>query len=174
VLPRRRDIWAAGHRRPTFNSLTFMFDPTKPQANTPLDAVEIRDQLNALKDLIDLQSAQVTAQGATIAAQGGRLDEMQSLIVVTDHYTMQPGDHTVICNANHDITVTLMQSGLDGVKRTVVIKNMSVHHVSVRGDIFEVPLIDADEFFINTVQYQSDWLQCDGNGAWYRIAQFKP
>ncbi len=33
------------------------FDPTKPMANTPLDAAEMRDQLNALKDLIDALSA---------------------------------------------------------------------------------------------------------------------
>ncbi len=46
--------------------------------------------------------------------------------------------------------------------------------MTVRGDIFEVPLIDEDEYFINTVQYQNDWLQCDGNGAWFRVAQFKP
>ncbi|MFO1481862.1 MAG: hypothetical protein U1F71_00725 [Verrucomicrobiaceae bacterium] len=30
-----------------------MFDPTLPQAGTPIDAVEMRSQLNGLKDLID-------------------------------------------------------------------------------------------------------------------------
>ena len=29
------------------------FDPTKPVENSPLDAVEIRNQFNALKALID-------------------------------------------------------------------------------------------------------------------------
>ena len=30
------------------------FDPTKPVAGTPVDAMEMRGQLNGLKDLIDL------------------------------------------------------------------------------------------------------------------------
>jgi hypothetical protein len=30
-----------------------MFDPTLPQENTPVDAVQMRGQLNGLKDLID-------------------------------------------------------------------------------------------------------------------------
>jgi hypothetical protein len=40
------------------------FDPTKPIENTPLDAAEMRDQLNALKDLIDAlpASAEMTAR----------------------------------------------------------------------------------------------------------------
>jgi hypothetical protein len=36
------------------------FDPTKPVENSPLDAAEMRNQLNALKALIDAQAAQVT------------------------------------------------------------------------------------------------------------------
>lgn len=35
------------------------FDPTKPVENSPLDAAEMRNQLNALKALIDAQQAQI-------------------------------------------------------------------------------------------------------------------
>ena len=37
--------------------LTMPFDPTKPVANTPNSAAEMRSQLNGLKDLIDLAAA---------------------------------------------------------------------------------------------------------------------
>jgi hypothetical protein len=37
------------------------FDPTKPVELSPLDAGEIRNQLNALKALIDAQAAQIVA-----------------------------------------------------------------------------------------------------------------
>src|SRR6266446_269002 len=36
------------------------FDPSKPSENTPLDAVEMRGQLNGLKDLIDAKVESVT------------------------------------------------------------------------------------------------------------------
>jgi hypothetical protein len=35
------------------------FDPTKPVENSPLDAAEMRAQLNGLKDLIDARPARV-------------------------------------------------------------------------------------------------------------------
>lgn len=41
------------------------FDPTKPVEDSPLDAAEMRSQLNALKALIDTQAAQI----ATLTAQ---------------------------------------------------------------------------------------------------------
>lgn len=43
------------------------FDPTKPTPGDDLDAVLIRNQLNALKALIDAQAAQIAAQAAQIA-----------------------------------------------------------------------------------------------------------
>jgi len=43
------------------------FDPNKPQANTPVDAVEIRNQLNGLNDKIDAQAATITALQQTVA-----------------------------------------------------------------------------------------------------------
>ena len=44
------------------------FDPAKPAPGDDLDAVLIRDQLNALKVLMDTQAAQLAAQAAQIAA----------------------------------------------------------------------------------------------------------
>jgi len=38
-----------------------VFDPTKPVDGSPLDAVEICNQFNALKSLIDAQAAQIAA-----------------------------------------------------------------------------------------------------------------
>jgi prefoldin subunit 5 len=37
------------------------FDPTKPVEGTEIDAVELRNQFNALKTLIDAQQTQITA-----------------------------------------------------------------------------------------------------------------
>src|SRR5688572_9664630 len=47
------------------------FDPTKPIENTPLDAVEMRNQLNALKALIDALTAQVNALTFAVVPIGG-------------------------------------------------------------------------------------------------------
>ncbi len=43
------------------------FDSTKPQNGTDLDAVEIRNQLNALNDLIAAQAAQIAALQVALA-----------------------------------------------------------------------------------------------------------
>ena len=43
------------------------FDPTKPAFGSPDSSAEMRDQLNALKALIDAQAAQIAAQAAQIA-----------------------------------------------------------------------------------------------------------
>ncbi len=43
------------------------YDPTLPQENTPLDAVQIRAQFNALKALIDLQAGQIAALQTALA-----------------------------------------------------------------------------------------------------------
>ena len=42
------------------------FDPTKPVEGTEIDAAELRNQFNALKDLSDAQQATIDAQQATI------------------------------------------------------------------------------------------------------------
>ncbi|MEQ1862543.1 MAG: hypothetical protein ABMA13_21700 [Chthoniobacteraceae bacterium] len=44
------------------------FDPTKPAPGDDLDAVLVRDQLNALKALIDAQAAQIADLQAQITA----------------------------------------------------------------------------------------------------------
>jgi hypothetical protein len=46
----------------TFNaSLIMPFDPTKPANGTPVNSLEMRNQLTALKALIDAQAAQIAA-----------------------------------------------------------------------------------------------------------------
>ena len=63
-----------------------MFDPSLPQENTPVDAVQMRAQLNGLKDLIDavpvIAAAQVeavntvptgTSANATVSVVGDEL-----------------------------------------------------------------------------------------------------
>ena len=54
------------------------FDSTKPQNGTDLDAVEIRNQLNALNDLIAAQAAQIAALWVALAntAQNPSLSQM--------------------------------------------------------------------------------------------------
>jgi hypothetical protein len=43
------------------------FDPTKPAPGDDLDAVLVRNQLNALKALIDAQAAQITSLQSQIS-----------------------------------------------------------------------------------------------------------
>ena len=45
------------------------FDPTKPVEQTEIDAVELRNQFNALKALIDAQQAQITALQSQLAGK---------------------------------------------------------------------------------------------------------
>ena len=45
-----------------------MFDPTKPAFGSPDSSAEMRDQLNALKDLIDAQAAQLADLQAQLDA----------------------------------------------------------------------------------------------------------
>jgi len=56
------------------------FDPTKPVEGTPVDAVEIRNQLNALKALIDAQAAQITALSQQLASRT-TIDDVNAAIV---------------------------------------------------------------------------------------------
>ncbi len=43
------------------------FDPTKPAFGSPDSSAEMRDQLNALKALIDAQAAQIASLSAQLA-----------------------------------------------------------------------------------------------------------
>ena len=45
------------------------FDPTKPAFGSPDSSAEMRDQLNALKALIDAQASTLNAQLAALQAQ---------------------------------------------------------------------------------------------------------
>ena len=50
------------------------FDPAKPAPGDDLDAVLIRNQLNALKALIDSQAAQIAAQNVQLASLQAQLN----------------------------------------------------------------------------------------------------
>ena len=68
-----------------------MFDPTLPQEGTPLDAVQMRNQLNGLKALIDaiqtLSAAQVDS--TTTLPSGMPAQASLSVIGNTLHFTFQ-------------------------------------------------------------------------------------
>ena len=49
------------------------FDPTKPANLSPIDAQEVRDQLNALKALIDAQQAQIAALQSALTTRAPKL-----------------------------------------------------------------------------------------------------
>ena len=56
------------------------FDPTKPANNSPDSSLEMRNQLNGLKDLIDAQQAQITALQAQNDAQQAQIAALQSQV----------------------------------------------------------------------------------------------
>jgi prefoldin subunit 5 len=53
------------------------FDPTKPVEYSPLDAAEMRNQLNALKALIDGQQSQMAAMNSAIAELQDAVNALQ-------------------------------------------------------------------------------------------------
>jgi len=63
------------------------FDPSKPAPGDDLDAVLIRNQLNALKALIDAQAAQISSlQGqitAAVASSSNNSNGVGSLLATT-------------------------------------------------------------------------------------------
>ncbi len=80
-----------------------IFDPTKPVEGTPVDAVEMRGQLNALKALNDALAAQVAALTARVQAlESGKasMDDVNAAIVANssancdsvDQLDLQPSD----------------------------------------------------------------------------------
>jgi hypothetical protein len=48
------------------------FDATKPANNTPIVSAELRNQLNALKALIDVQQVQITALQTALAGKASK------------------------------------------------------------------------------------------------------
>jgi Tfp pilus assembly protein FimV len=55
------------------------FDPTKPVEQTEIDAAELRNQLNALKALIDAQAAQIAALQTALNAKPS-MDDVNAAI----------------------------------------------------------------------------------------------
>ena len=60
--------------------ITMPFDPTKPMANTPSDASEVREQFNSLKTLIDAQANEIATQAGQIVAQGNQIATLQAAL----------------------------------------------------------------------------------------------
>jgi hypothetical protein len=62
------------------------FDPTKPVENSPLDAAQMRDQLNALKDLIDTRAPHPTHLEPLNLVAGATYDyqQMQQIAMKLD------------------------------------------------------------------------------------------
>ncbi len=56
------------------------FDPTKPAFGSPDSSAEMRDQLNALKALIDAQAAVIDTQSAQIASLSAQLADVPNQI----------------------------------------------------------------------------------------------
>jgi hypothetical protein len=68
VLDRVNNV--VNHENNVLNLIAIMtFDPTKPMADSPLDAAEMRNQLNALKALIDAQQVQIGALQDALASK---------------------------------------------------------------------------------------------------------
>jgi hypothetical protein len=56
------------------------FDPTKPAYRSPNSSQEMRDQLNALKALIDAQDARITALESALNGKAS-MDDVNAAIV---------------------------------------------------------------------------------------------
>ena len=61
------------------------FDPTKPVDYSPLDAAEMRNQLNALKALIDTQEAQIAGLQAALSGKTSPDDVTQMIQTLAAH-----------------------------------------------------------------------------------------
>ncbi len=91
------------------------FDPTKPQENTPLDAAQMRDQLNGLKDLFDAQSAQLTALQDQVTALQTQLAGKASGVTgvaalsLPFHDPVQATDMTPVLDKFNELLTALQQ-----------------------------------------------------------------
>ena len=77
------------------------FDPTKPANKSKLSSAEMRDQLNALKALIDAQAAQIATLTAQVADLQSQLNQKVSMTDVNT--AIQQG---ASANSNNVITFT--------------------------------------------------------------------
>jgi hypothetical protein len=56
------------------------FDPTKPVEDSPLDAAEMRDQLNALKAIIDGLQSQFDGEQTQIINMNSSIADLQDAV----------------------------------------------------------------------------------------------
>ena len=68
------------------------FDPTKPQENTPLDAAEMRSQLNALKQLIDELQAQLASRPTAAEVEQMILQQSAGAVTHVEPLNQNVGD----------------------------------------------------------------------------------
>ena len=61
------------------------YDPTKPANNSPIVSQELRDQLNALKDLIDAQAAQIASLQSALSGKPSSDDVTQMIQTLAAH-----------------------------------------------------------------------------------------
>ncbi|MEO6754014.1 MAG: hypothetical protein ABIP85_19720 [Chthoniobacteraceae bacterium] len=73
------------------------FDPTKPAFGSPDSSAEMRDQLNALKALLDAQAAQI----ASLAAQLANVpNQIAAAIAATSNNSNGVGNLSLTINNN--------------------------------------------------------------------------
>ena len=73
------------------------FDPTKPAFGSPDSSAEMRDQLNALKALIDAQAAQIASLSAQLADVP---NQIAAAIAATSSNSNGVGNLTLTINNN--------------------------------------------------------------------------
>ena len=80
------------------------FDPTKPQNGTDIDAVEIRDQLNGLKSLIDAVPA---GPAGPAGPQGPAFSSIQIGSVTTGTPGSPAGAQVNVFGSNVELSFTI-------------------------------------------------------------------
>ena len=86
------------------------FDPTKPVDGSPLDAVEICNQLNALNDKITAQGVLIAALQAQLAAKATAIPNVALFDTNIPYHTpIEPGDFDPLYNKMNEV-ITALQS----------------------------------------------------------------
>ena len=81
-----------------------VFDPTKPVENTELDAAEVRDQLNALKALIDAKPSMDDVNAAINENSAANSDSVYYLQLAPSDPPTQSDVQAIIYRLNELIT----------------------------------------------------------------------
>lgn len=72
------------------------FDPTKPQENTPLDAAEMREQLNGLADLIAERLTEPQAEQLIASKAAGPMPDLALLDMMVSNPPTQAEMQAVV------------------------------------------------------------------------------